>query len=222
MVNSKEIIVWDLCIRITHWSLVFLFLFLIVTGEMGDDWLEFHMKAGYLFSGLLVFRITWGFIGSYHARFWTFIYSPKTIIHYTINLIKGSPIHYIGHNPAGGIMVIILLLALSTQVITGLVTTDDILWSGPFYNRIESSWADIGASIHRIMESYLKILVLLHILAVVYHKVRFKENLVSAMWHGKKKLNSEKIQHSKINIYSLIIALFISALIPYWLWGLPI
>lgn len=109
--------VWDPLIRIGHWTLVAAFFTAYLTE---DDFLDAHVWAGYTVGSYLLFRILWGFIGTKHARFGNFIYSPVKVIGYLRNLIALRPQHYIGHNPAGGAMVLSLLLCLTLTTVTGL------------------------------------------------------------------------------------------------------
>ncbi len=114
---SKEIRVWDPLVRIFHWSLVLAF---AVAYLSGDEESDIHIYSGYIILGLLVFRLLWGFVGTRFSRFSDFVYSPQVIIKYTRDLLSGSPKHYLGHNPAGGAMIIALLLSLIVVTCSGL------------------------------------------------------------------------------------------------------
>jgi cytochrome b len=214
--------VWDVPTRVFHWALVCLFLFLIVSGEVGNDWMRMHMLAGYLLSGLILFRLIWGVAGSYHARFTNFVRSPRKTLHYLQQLVKGQPNHYAGHNPAGAVMVIALIVGLSIQALTGLVTTDDILWNGPFYPIANEDLRELGGTIHRLLESGLKFIVSLHIIAVLIHKFVLKEPLIAAMVHGRKPLPPMEKIKVEVRISVLILAIAVSAAWVAWLWSLPI
>ncbi len=109
--------VWDPLIRIGHWTLVAAFFAAYFTE---DDLMDLHVWAGYVVGGYVIVRIVWGFVGSRYARFRHFIYSPNQIIGYLKQLAAGKAQHYIGHNPAGGAMVVALLLCLSATTFTGL------------------------------------------------------------------------------------------------------
>lgn len=118
MANDKRIVnVWDPLVRIGHWTLVIAFFTAYFTE---DDLMDVHTWAGYIVAAIVLIRIVWGFVGSKHARFRDFIYSPSTVFAYLKNLLARKPQHYIGHNPAGGAMVIALLLSLGATTFTGM------------------------------------------------------------------------------------------------------
>ncbi|MGZ8935440.1 MAG: cytochrome b/b6 domain-containing protein [Methylobacter sp.] len=118
MTNDKKTLkVWDPLIRIGHWTLVIAFFTAYFTE---DDFMALHMWAGYVVGAYLLTRILWGLVGRKYARFSNFVYSPVKIIGYLKNLITCKPQHYIGHNPAGGAMVVALLLSLAATTLTGL------------------------------------------------------------------------------------------------------
>ena len=108
MKQSGTIQVWDIAVRIFHWSLVLAYAIAWLT----EDFEEPHEIAGYVVLGLISFRVVWGFIGTKHARFSDFIYAPASIVQYLKSLLTTHPKHYLGHNPAGGAMIILLLLSL--------------------------------------------------------------------------------------------------------------
>ncbi len=109
--------VWDPVVRIGHWTLVCSF-FIAYFSE--DDFLTLHVWAGYVLGAVVLFRLLWGLIGTRHARFSDFLYSPGKVITYLKNLRKGTADHYLGHNPAGGVMIILLLVMLGATTYTGL------------------------------------------------------------------------------------------------------
>ena len=118
MINKKESVkVWGPLIRIGHWTLVIAFFTAYLTE---DDLMPIHVWAGYVVGGYLLMRIVWGFVGGKYVRFSHFVYSPARVTDYLKNLIARKPQHYIGHNPAGGAMVIALLLSLTGTAVTGM------------------------------------------------------------------------------------------------------
>lgn len=118
--ETKQVRVWDPLVRIFHWSLVLAFAAAYLTGEEWDNWEDVHEIGGYAALGLILFRIIWGFVGSKHARFSDFLYSPSAVIEYLKSLMTTHPKHYLGHNPAGGWMVVLLLAGVFATGFTGL------------------------------------------------------------------------------------------------------
>ena len=125
--TTTKVRVWDLPVRIFHWSLVILFGFSFYSGKTGGfELMDYHMLSGYTLLTLAVFRIFWGFLGGRHARFSSFIASPARIIGYLRSLVGKDHATTIGHNPAGGLSVMVMLMLLLGQGVTGLFTNDDI------------------------------------------------------------------------------------------------
>jgi cytochrome b len=115
--DNDTIRVWDPVVRLGHWTLVASFFTAYFTE---DDFLGVHVWAGYVLAAVLLFRLLWGFVGSKHARFSDFIYTPARIGAYLRSLRQGRAEHYLGHNPAGGLMIILLLICLALTTWTGL------------------------------------------------------------------------------------------------------
>ncbi|MCV6588900.1 MAG: cytochrome b/b6 domain-containing protein [Marinobacterium sp.] len=221
--NVKPMVkVWDLPVRLFHWSLVGLFVFLIISGDLGDDLIEWHFYAGYLLSGLIVFRLVWGLVGSHHARFVNFIRNPLHTLRYSLNVARGKAGHYEGHNPLGALMVVALLGLLAVQVASGLITTDDVIWDGPFYSAVNEEMAELGGITHHYVQLVLKVLVGLHLLAIVVHKVAFKEALVPAMLHGRKPHHPAAVETGAVNPVALVAAAVLAAGWVYYLFSLPL
>lgn len=222
-VATRQMIrVWDIPTRVFHWSLVSLFVFLIVSGDMGDDMIEFHFYAGYLLSGLIVFRVLWGLMGSHHARFRSFIKGPGATLSYVKAMMKGNAHHHYGHNPAGAVMVVVLLALLTLQFATGLVTTDDVIWDGPFYSSVSDEIAELGATLHHQIQLVLQGLVVLHILAIVFHRFKYNDPLVPAMVHGKKPDQGGAVSVPDASKVNFTIALVVAVGWVYYLFSLPL
>ncbi len=180
----KNIIVWDLPLRIFHWSLVILFVVAIVTAKLGGNALEWHSRAGLAILALLIFRILWGFAGTAHARFVNFVRGPKTILAY----VQGRAGNSVGHNPLGALSVIAMLISLLFQAISGLFANDDILTEGPLYALVDKDTSDYLTSLHTANQYVLYGLLALHLGAIVYYHLRKKERLVQAMITGRKQI----------------------------------
>lgn len=126
---GSKVYVWDLFVRCFHWSLVALFLTSYLTGE-DEHWL--HSYSGYAIFVLVSLRILWGFVGSKYARFKEFVHSPSTILGYLKSIVSGSPKRFLGHNPAGGAMVLALLLSLVMVTVSGMKLYAIEEGKGPF------------------------------------------------------------------------------------------
>lgn len=220
--TRRMINVWDLPTRIFHWTLVGLFVFLIISGDMGDDLIEWHFYAGYLLSGLILFRIIWGVIGSEHSRFTSFIRHPRTTLSYLKGMLAGNADHHYGHNPAGGMMVIALLVLLTLQVATGLVTTDNVIWDGPFYSAVSDQVAEIGGELHETIQGLLQLLVVMHVAAIIFHRFKYNDPLVPAMIHGKKPDMGGAVSVRNVSMVRTLIALALSMAWVYYLFSLPL
>lgn len=178
--------VWDLFIRLFHVLLIGSIGFAWWSAEQGGDWMEWHLRCGYLIIVLITARITWGFIGSFHARFKNFVASPSRTASYTRQLTKGSAPTFKGHNPLGGWMVLLLLGLCLLQGISGLFSNDDIFTEGPLVAWISY---DLSLEITQWHKSLFNILlgaIGLHISGVLFHQLVKKEKLIQAMFHGRK------------------------------------
>ena len=178
--------VWDIPVRVFHWSLVVLVGACWLSGENG--WLDWHMRFGYAALTLVLFRVVWGVIGSQHARFSDFVRGPQSALAYVRGQIKP-----LGHNPLGGWMVLMLLALLLVQTGTGLFASDGILSEGPLYGWVSSSVSDTLTTIHKLGFNLLLLCVGLHVAAVVAYKVVKKENLVKPMLTGYKELPADAV-----------------------------
>ena len=181
----SRIQLWDLPLRVFHWSLVILVTVAIITGEIGGEWMGIHGKAGIGIAGLVTFRLIWGVIGSTHARFLTFIPTPGKIKAYLQGKWRG-----VGHNPIGAFSVLALLTLLGVQAGTGLFSNDDIDFTGPLADLIESTLSSRLTGIHQILANVLLGLVALHIIAIGFYVLIKKDNLVKPMVTGWKEHHS--------------------------------
>lgn len=168
----RRTLVWDSAIRLFHWSLVGLVVTAWFTGGSGA---RLHEIAGYAVAALLVFRFVWGMAGTPYARFWNFIYSPVAIVRYLVDLLRGRATHYVGHNPAGGVMVFLLLTLLVVITATGVMQM-----STAYYGVV---WVE---TVHHYAANTLAGLIPLHVLGVVVSSFLHRENLLAAMIHGYK------------------------------------
>lgn len=178
--------VWDLPVRLFHWTLVLLIAFSWLSAEM--DWMTWHLYSGYAVLALALFRVIWGFVGSTHARFGDFLYGPGAVIAYIRTLPSRTAAKFAGHNPLGGISVVLILLCVLVQTGTGLFSNDDILTEGPLYKHISKELSDWLTTIHKYNFNVLLALIGVHVSAVLYYLVYKSENLVKPMFTGRKHL----------------------------------
>jgi len=165
--------VWDPLVRVFHWSLATLFLAAYLTGE---DAGQVHIAAGYGIAGLIALRIVWGFVGPRHARFSNFVRSPREILAYLRDVATFRAPRYLGHNPAGGAMIVALLVMLSGTAVTGYMMTTDAFWGAKWVEEVHETVAILTAG-----------LVLFHVLGVLLSSFLHGENLVKSMITGRKR-----------------------------------
>ena len=187
---DKKVRVWDLPVRLFHWTLVVLLVTSYFSGRAGGDWMKLHFWSGYTILTLLLFRIAWGFLGSTTARFSDFVKGPAAWFAYLKNFATGRRTYDIGHNPVGGIMVVVLILAVLAQAVAGLFSadTDTGMINGPLANAIPDKWVDRVTSFHFFWVNVLLCLVALHVLASLIYLVWKRQNLIGAMFTGRKPL----------------------------------
>ncbi|MFJ6327545.1 MULTISPECIES: cytochrome b/b6 domain-containing protein [unclassified Rhizobium] len=186
--KSDVVRAWDLPTRLFKWSLVALILTAWVSSGFNDPDMTVHKAAGYGVLILVVYRILWGVFGSSTARFSGFVRPPAAAWAYLKALWRKRAEHYLGHNPAGGLMVIGLLVACCVQVLLGFFSSDGVTAAGPFAGLVGDTGSRWAASIHAAW-FYFAILVLagLHIVANLYYQFVKREDLIGAMVTGRKR-----------------------------------
>jgi cytochrome b len=209
--SNASLAVWDPFVRVFHWSLVAL---MAIAFLSGDDAKWPHVPVGYVILALVSLRIAWGFIGTKHARFTDFVKGPSEIFDYLKGLIIGAPKHYVGHNPAGGAMIVLLLATTLFLCYSGM-KAQEFYNEAPIYVKIslatnayagdeeeegeeEEEHGSFSASpathaAHEFWEEthegaawFLLMLIIVHITAAVFTSIVHNENLVLSMITGKK------------------------------------
>ncbi len=189
--KGQAIRVWDLPVRLFHWALVVLMTVSYFTGRAGGDWMKFHFWSGYAILTLVLFRICWGFVGSTTARFSDFIKGPSAAFAHLGELLGRARLREAGHNPMGGAMVLVLLLAVLLQASAGLFAADTDMGtvSGPLAHLIADKWVDKATAFHHYWVKVLLVLVGLHVLAVIVYLVWKRQNLIRPMVTGRKPID---------------------------------
>lgn len=184
--KNKTVRVWDPLVRVFHWSLAAAFVIACLTG---DDWLDLHVLAGYTVLGLVLFRVVWGVLGTRHARFTDFVSSPSATLAYLKDVITDRARRYLGHNPAGGAMVLALLVSLTFTTVSGLALYGHEEFSGPLANLTYGTpdWlGNVLEETHEFFSSFTLLLVLMHLVGVTLTSLQHGENLVRSMFTGHK------------------------------------
>jgi len=191
MSEKQQIMVWDPLVRFFHWSLVSAFTIAYITE---DELLTIHSWAGYLIMGLLTIRFIWGFIGTRYARFSDFCYRTETIKQFIKDTLRLKAKRYLGHNPAGGAMVFLLMISLFITTTTGILLLGADEQSGPladWFVQSNSLWASLFEEVHEFFANFTLFLIIIHIAGVLVESLIHKENLVSAMISGFKSTDND-------------------------------
>lgn len=190
MDRAENVKVWDPFVRIFHWSLVAAFAVAYLSGEGEDEWLGLHSIAGYTVLGLILVRLVWGIIGTRYARFSSFVYRPSAVAGYLKQLLLLQPPRYLGHNPAGGLMIIALLAFLMLTSVFGLAAYGAEEGAGPLagmFAGTSENWAHALGEVHEFFANFTLFLVVFHVAGVVVSSLLHRENLVRAMFTGYKR-----------------------------------
>lgn len=215
--NGNTVKVWDLPVRIGHWTLVTAFFVAYFTE---DDLLTQHVWAGYAVAGVILFRVIWGFIGTEYARFNNFVRSPGVTLGYLRDIARNRAKRYVGHNPAGGAMIVALLASLAVTTFSGLeiyaieenagplagiastkavdqlqfVLLDTALASEDEDSDEDSDEGDehegaeeFWEEVHEASANFTLFLVILHISGVLLGSFTHRENLIKTMITGWKR-----------------------------------
>ncbi|MCU0836912.1 MAG: cytochrome b/b6 domain-containing protein [Gammaproteobacteria bacterium] len=181
---SKEVRVWDPAVRIFHWTLAAAFATAWLTG---DELALVHVNAGYLIGGLLVFRLIWGFVGTRHARFSDFVRTPSQVLAYVRDAVRLRSDRYVGHNPAGGAMILALMITLGITVASGMALYGATDFAGPLAGIFRGELAaDLLEGLHEAGANLTLFLVVLHLGGVLFSSLAEGENLIRAMITGRK------------------------------------
>lgn len=166
--------VWDPFVRVFHWSLVMLFAIAFLTGDEAE---RVHIAAGYAIAGLLALRIAWGIVGPRHARFSDFVRPPRAALAHLRDALSLRARRHLGHNPAGGLMIIALIGMLTGTCATGYLMTTDAYWGSHAIEEVHGAFATATVA-----------LVAFHVVGVLATSLLQRENLVKAMITGRKRV----------------------------------
>lgn len=218
---SPRVAVWDLPLRLFHWSLALAVPAAIATGLAGGAWMRVHGIVGLGIVGLLAFRVIWGFAGSRHARFREFLPTPRAVLAYLRGRWRG-----VGHNPLGALAVFAMLALLVAQVVSGLFSNDDIAFAGPWSAVLADETVARVTAWHRRFAVWLYVLLAVHLVAIAFYSVVRRAGLVSAMISGSRVSGpAAEVEVSPGGVdlrgseYAAVLALFFAIIVVYFAAG---
>ena len=170
--SDGQIRVWDAPVRTFHWLLVLCFAGAYISAE-SESWRLLHVTLGYTMGGLIAFRLVWGVLGTRYARFGSFVRSPSAVRSYVKGMVAGRPAHYTGHNPAGAVAIVLMLLVGAAIVASGYAV----------YNELGGDWLE---EVHEVVGNAMLVLVGVHLAGVAVASYLHRENLPRAMVTGVK------------------------------------
>lgn len=182
----QDIKVWDPFVRVFHWTLVAAFTVAYLSGEEAQS---VHLYAGYLVLVLVLLRVVWGFAGTRYARFSDFVYRPATVKAFVRDTFQLRAKRYIGHNPAGGLMIVLMLAMLLLVSVTGLAVYGIEEGAGPLAMLAGQPefLEELLEELHEVLANFMLLLVLVHIAGVLVESFIHGENLARSMLTGNKR-----------------------------------
>ena len=196
---TTKIKVWDAPVRVFHWLMVLSFAGAYLSAE-SERWRLLHVTLGYTLGGLVAFRLVWGLAGTRYARFANFVRGPQAVLTYLRSLRKGQPQHHLGHNPAGAVAIVLLLLASVAVVGSG--------WA--IYTDVGGEWL---SELHDIAANSMLLVVAIHVAGVLVASRLHRENLVRAMVTGQKNgAPADGIRRP----WAALAVLLVLAVLGYW------
>lgn len=213
--STKPVYVWDIPLRVFHWGLVLAVFGAWLTAEVLED-MTLHFYCGYVILALMLFRLVWGFCGPQYSRFSSLQLGFAKFKDYSKTLRSKAAGNHAGHNPMGSWSVVVMLTLLIVQSTTGLFSSDDYL-SGPLHHYLEDSLGNLLTTIHHSGFTPIKVMVLLHLCAVIYYQFFKRERIIDAMFCGKKQLPGE---HGSIESSRLWLGLAIASVAAAAVYGI--
>ena len=198
--TDNRILVWDAPVRVFHWLMVLCFAGAYLTAE-SERWRLIHVTLGYTMGGLIVFRLLWGVAGTRYTRFANFVRGPSAIVGYLRTLPGDTPTHYTGHNPAGAVAIVLLLVAGCIIVATG--------WAS--YNEFGGEWL---SELHEGASNTMLAIVAIHVVGVVVSSRLHRENLVRSMVTGSKA--GARIDSIESALWMVALLLLAAVLVFWW------
>jgi cytochrome b len=210
--GAARALVWDLPVRLMHWTLVLAVGGAWATQELEGDWFKYHVWCGYVVLVVAATRVVWGVIGTRHARFTAFVRGPGAVLDYVRGLLQRRPVHHAGHNPLGALMVLALLAMLLAQAVTGLFANDQIVSTGPLFGYVTSGTSDRLTTIHKQLFDVLLVAIVLHVCAALVYLFVKHDNLILPMITGRKPAEQVAPEERIVSSRSWLAAIVLGAL----------
>jgi cytochrome b len=209
--SERDILVWDISTRAFHWLTAVLVLAAYLTWRL--DWMDWHAICGDALLTLVIFRLLWGFFGSDTTRFSSFIAGPRAALQHLAHLFRRERDHQISHNPAGGLMVLLLIALLVGETLSGLYVNNDVVDEGPLTEHVAAPVANAITALHWVLWDALLAAIALHLLTIAAYAVGKGQNLVTPMITGKKTMPAGIAQPRMASVIRAGFLLAVSALI---------
>jgi cytochrome b len=196
---AARALIWDAPVRVFHWLMVLCFAGAWLSAD-SERWRLLHLTLGYTMAGLVCFRVVWGVIGTRHARFASFVKGPRSVARYLAALLRGRPERHAGHTPAGAVAIVALLLLTLAVTASG--------WA-----MLHASGGEWIEELHEAAANAMLAVVAVHVLAVVATSLLHRENLVRAMFTGRK---TAPPAHAVHRAWRGVAALLLASVLGYW------
>jgi cytochrome b len=203
--NMRRIVVlvWDLPTRLFHWLTVVLVAAAYLTWRL--NWMDWHALAGEALLALVLFRVAWGLVGSETARFARFLASPRLAVGHLSRLFHREPDEQLGHNPAGGWIILLFLALLLGEALTGVLVNNDVADEGPLTELLPAPVLNLFTDLHAVLWDVLLVAMVLHVAAIATYAVAKGQNLVWPMLTGRKRL-PERTSPPRLASHTLAVA----------------
>lgn len=186
-------LVWDAPVRVFHWLMVLAFAGAYLTAE-SERYRLLHVTFGYTMAGLVAFRLAWGIVGTRHARFHSFVRGPRAVLRYLRSILRGTPEHHTGHNPAGALAIVALLALAAFVTLTGWATYGELAGHG-------------SEEVHEAIANGMLAVVGVHVAGVIAGSLLHRENLVASMLTGCKVVPAgEGIRRAWRSVAAIVVA----------------
>lgn len=184
--------IWDPVTRVLHWAMVICFATSWGLAEFGPSVMTLHFYFGYTMAGLVATRILWGLVGPRPVRFTSFVKGPRAVLQYARRLTTRAPSLSAGHNPLGAVFIVAVLTLLPLQILTGLYSDpEDYINVGPLAETVSMSTARSATALHETLSGLLILLVIAHVGAVLFYRFYKREDLITPMITGWKRVRDE-------------------------------